>query len=489
MLSDEKLLLHYEKRFYRLAQKLDKIVLRNFKDSLIISNQNLHLTRNHPEYLGYWKPVIYSERISISNWLNVLLSILSGTFYFLKMLISEMIKGEASSPMKFRVNDGLKLVVVSHFLGGHTVSDDLYFGDLLNQLTDRDINFLKLIIPQSIDDNIDKIPSFNQSLILNSKLPNNFVLEYALMNSIAILKILYYGFVAKLKIYEILVIVLGQLNNFTNVKFAFNTERAIIDIKPDKLVMTFEGNALERLIFQACHKYGVEAIGFQHAPIIQSQYSIFRHLDQDLEPDTILASGEYTKRVFMNKLGIVDNCKVLGSTKNVSSKIDLAQLINSKILKILLIPDGNTHSVSRFLDLGHYLSKKLPSYEICIRAHPLFEKFLERQIVETRTRSGISYSVHSLGEELTDSKWVIYENSSVAIQAGFFGCRLLYYANPFANVDPLFALNENKYIANNDAQIYEIVKNNFDFDILEAKNVAKFCGEYFSPLDVNKLLQ
>jgi hypothetical protein len=488
MLSDEKQLLHYEKKFYRLAQKLDKIVLRYFKDSLIISNQNLHLTRNHPEYLGYWKPVIYSERISISNWLNILLSILSGTFYFLKMLISEMIKGEASSPMKFRMNDGLKLVVVSHFLGGHSVSDDLYYGDILNQLTDRDINFLKLIIPQSIDEDIDKIPSFNQSLILNSKLPNNFVLKYALMNSIAILKILYYGFVAKLKIYEILVIVLGQLNNFTNVKFAFNTERAIIDFKPDKLVMTFEGNALERLIFQACHKYGVEAIGFQHAPIIQSQYSIFRHLDQDLEPDTILASGEYTKKVFMNKLGVVDNCKVLGSTKNISSTINLAQLINGKILKILLIPDGNTHSVLRFLDLGLYLSKKLPSYKICIRAHPLFDKFLERKIFENHKKSSINHSIHSLGVELTESKWVIYENSSVAIQAGFFGCRLIYYANPFANVDPLFALN-NKYIANNDAQIYEIVKNNLAFDILEAKKVAKFCGEYYSPLDVNKLLQ
>jgi hypothetical protein len=253
--------------------------------------------------------------------------------------------------------------------------------------------------------------------------------------------------------------------------------------------MTFEGNALEKSIFYACHKHGVEAMGFQHAPIILSQYSIFRCLDSNLEPDIILTSGEYTKKLFLKKLGENAICKVLGSPKNVSSEVDLNEIIGKKNLKILLVPDGNTASILKFLDLGLYLSRRLPAYEICIRAHPLFATSLKLEMIRSPIDSPLKYSDAPLNLELTISKWVIYENSSVAIQAGFYGCSLIYYTNPLSNTDPLFDLLENKFTGDSQKEIYEIVKNNLDIDHLAVEKASRFCAEYFSHLDVGVLLQ
>jgi hypothetical protein len=488
MQVEHKLQLEYEKKFYLLAQKLDKIVLKSSKDSFIINNQSLHLTRNHPEYLDFWKPVIYSEKITRSMLLKILLSLLYSIFVALIILIRELLAKNTLASIRYRLNSNLEFVIISHFLGGDNLSDDLYYGELFCELGKRDIKFLKLTIPHASEKNKSKVSELSNSITLDSSLPKTFIIKYIFMNLIALLKILYFGFKANFNFYEILVIVLGQVNNFNNVKFAYNVERAIIDCKPNKLIMTFEGNALERSIFYACHKNGVESIGFQHAPIIPSQYSIFRRLEPQLEPDIILTSGEYTKKIFIDRLGASARCKVLGSSKNVHTKIDLKEIVSRKILKILLVPDGNANSILKFLELGLFLGKRLPTYEICIRAHPLFISFLKNEMVQNHSESLLKYSNSLLDLELTNSKWVIYENSSVAIQAGFYGCNLVYYANPLANIDPLFDLFENKFIVNSQEEIYAIVKNNSDFNILRVEKVSRFSANYFSQLDVSVLL-
>ena len=488
MQVEHKLQLEYEKKFYLLAQKLDKIVLKSSKDSFIINNQSLHLTRNHPEYLDFWKPVIYSEKITRSMLLKILLSLLYSIFVALIILIRELLAKNTLASIRYRLNSNLEFVIISHFLGGDNLSDDLYYGELFRELGKRDIKFLKLTIPHASEKNKSKVSELSNSITLDSSLPRTFIIKYIFMNLIALLKILYFGFKANFNFYEILVIVLGQVNNFNNVKFAYNVERAIIDCKPNKLIMTFEGNALERSIFYACHKNGVESIGFQHAPIIPSQYSIFRRLEPQLEPDVILTSGEYTKKIFIDRLGASARCKVLGSSKNVHAKIDLKEIVSKKILKILLVPDGNANSILKFLELGLFLGKRLPTYEICIRAHPLFISFLKNEMVQNHSESLLKYSNSLLDLELANSKWVIYENSSVAIQAGFYGCNLVYYANPLANIDPLFDLFENKFIVNSQEEIYAIVKNNSDFNILRVEKVSRFSANYFSQLDISVLL-
>ena len=489
MQDEQNLQLEYERRFYLLAEKLDKIVLRNNKDLLILNNQSLHLTRNHPDYLDFWKPVIYLEKITKSIVLKILISILFSTFVVLKVLIIELTKKRSSAFMNYRLNSSLEFIIISHFLGGDGARDDLYYGKLFRELSNRDINFLKLLIPHISEKDKTEIPDLSDLITLDSSLPKPVIFKYVFMNMIALLKVIYFSFVARLNFYEILVVVLGQINNFNNVKFAFNVERAIIEFKPSKLIMTFEGNALEKTIFYACHKHGVEAMGFQHAPIILSQYSIFRSLDSNLEPDLILTSGEYTKKLFLKKLGENAICKVLGSPKNVSSKVNLNEIIVKKDLKILLVPDGNTASILKFLDLGLYLSRRLPTYEICIRAHPLFANSLKLEMVRSHMESPLKYSDAPLNLELTNTKWVVYENSSVAIQAGFYGCCLLYYTNPLSNTDPLFDLVENKFTGNSHQEIYEIVKNNLDIDHLAVEKASRFSAEYFSHLDVGVLLQ
>ena len=257
MQDEQNLQLEYERRFYLLAEKLDKIVLRNNKDLLILNNQSLHLTRNHPDYLDFWKPVIYLEKITKSIVLKILISILFSTFVVLKVLIIELTKKRSSAFMNYRLNSSLEFIIISHFLGGDGARDDLYYGKLFRELSNRDINFLKLLIPHISEKDKTEIPDLSDLITLDSSLPKPVIFKYVFMNMIALLKVIYFSFVARLNFYEILVVVLGQINNFNNVKFAFNVERAIIEFKPSKLIMTFEGNALEKTIFYDCHKHGV----------------------------------------------------------------------------------------------------------------------------------------------------------------------------------------------------------------------------------------
>ena len=97
-------------------------------------------------------------------------------------------------------------------------------------------------------------------------------------------------------------------------------------------------------------------------------------------------------------------------------------------------------------------------------------------------------SVNSLESDLIKAKWVIYENSSVSIQAGFYGCQLIYLDNLLSNVDPLFDLEVNKFTATSTNQVYQIVEKNRIANFENARKAQNFCNDYFSPYDLDSIL-
>ena len=483
-----RIILENDKRFYKLAQKLDKIIVKNSSSLFILNNQSLHLTRNHPEYLDSWKPVIYSISVSKIEYLRIVLRILRNFLYNIKLIYLDLLSKKKSKVEKSQFDSGVDLLIISHLVQEISDGRDLYYGDLMSKLKELKIEFTRLLIPQSLAQyELSRSNRFD-SIMLNSSLPKSLILKYMCLNIISILRVIYFGVKFKLSLYEILVVLSGQVNNFINYKLSSNIELAILRYKPKKLIMTFEGNAIERSVFSLCHKYEVESLGYQHAPIIKSQYSIFRSLGIKLDPDIVLSSGPYTKNLFLSNFDVPLRVEVLGSQKNVSAEIDLNNVLKFKSSKILLAPDGNIISISKFIELGIYLSNFLVDYQVIIRAHPLFDEILKSMFSEMPIKKNFVLSVNSLESDLVDAKWVIYENSSVSIQAGFYGCQLIYLDNLFSNVDPLFDLEVNKFTAISANEVYQIVEKNRIANFENARKAQNFCNDYFSPYDLVSIL-
>lgn len=477
-----------DKRFYRLAQKLDKIIVTNSSNLLILNNQSLHLTRNHPEYLDSWKPIIYSSSISKIEYLRIILRILRNFLYIIKLIYLELFRNKKSNFRRSQFDNGVDILIISHLVQEISDDRDLYYGDLMLKLKELKIKFTRLLIPQSLVQHELIRSSRIDSIMLNSRLPNSVILKYVYLNLISVLRVIHLGVKFKLSLYEILVVVSGQVNNFINYKLSSNIELAILKYKPNKLIMTFEGNAIERSVFSLCHKYKVRSLGYQHAPVIKTQYSIFRPLGIELDPDIVLSSGPYTKNLFLSNFDVPLKVKVLGSQKNVYAEVDLNNVLKFKSSKILLAPDGNIVSISKFIELGIYLSTFLVDYQVIIRSHPLFDKFLKSMFSEMPIKKNFVLSVNSLESDLIKAKWVIYENSSVSIQAGFYGCQLIYLDNLLSNVDPLFDLEVNKFTATSTNQVYQIVEKNRIANFENARKAQNFCNDYFSPYDLDSIL-
>jgi hypothetical protein len=257
--------------------------------------------------------------------------------------------------------------------------------------------------------------------------------------------------------------------------------------RPKNLIITYEGNAIERAVFLLSKKYGTRTFGYQHAPLIQSQYSILRRLNSELDPDVILCSGPYSKSKFVSKIGGDKPILTLGSPK--FKKFINRGGIFEKEESILLVPDGNRQSIDNFVNLGLLLVSSSYTGKVIIRSHSLFYKYLESKtniFVEDNSR-GLFISQGDLNKDLKLSKWVVYENSSVAIQAMFEGCNIIYITNPLTNIDPLWEHTEYRSTAESSFEIKSII-DSFDptkcASPQEIHNIGKL---YFSELNLNIL--
>jgi hypothetical protein len=249
--------------------------------------------------------------------------------------------------------------------------------------------------------------------------------------------------------------------------------------------MTYEGNAIERAMLLISKKYNAKTFGYQHAPLIQNQHSILRLLKRDLDPDVILCSGPYSKTKFMNKLGSKKIILTLGSPK-FRQFVDQDNFTKRKE-SLLLVPDGNFESVDNFVNLGHYLLSSNYSGEVQIRSHPLFHEYLENKIGKLvgDCTGHLLISSGSLIESLQSSKWVVYQNSSVAIQAILEGCHIIYLKNPLMNIDPLWEHTKYRSMATSFLELHSMIES-FDSSKGPSPKELHNVGElFFSELNLN----
>lgn len=471
------------KRFYKLANKLDR-ALRHFENNIyVINNPHIHLPRNHPQYLNVWKPVIYKKCPTVSDNFHIFLHLLKSMMGFILTLIKELFHNNYFVKKSDFTEMKIDYLFISHDVGVDEEDSDFYYGNILSELSVIGKKIVRLMIPQVKRNGPDPTKRYYRSIILDKPINNLTVFKYLFNNFKATFSITIFCMRNRYNLFEIFTIIGGQLNNFGNYRITHNIELFISKNKVKTLIMTFEGNAIERSIYFLSHKHHIICVGYQHAPIIKDQYSIFRSLSGKMDPDIILCSGHYTFEKFRSYMSAETPIFTIGSHKSIKTTEKKSNIYAYK--KILLIPDGNSKSVNKFFDLGLFLSKKDSFVEVLIRSHPLQADNLKKRFddeISTNFKNFIM-SNNTLSIDLEASQWVVYENSSVSIQALLFGCEVIYLKNQLADVDPLWDLKDLHFSALNYEDIREIIIKYTPRPDAEKLKIKSFGRNYFSKLN------
>jgi hypothetical protein len=478
---------HSDIRFRELATKLDKILIKFDNNINVICNSSVHLSRNHPEYLGPWKNLIHKKNLSVMDYLNGIIFLSRSFLYFSISILLEFLRFSSYQPLWNSRSSAIDFMFISHQIDNKVADDDFYFGGIIHNLSASNKNVIRLLISHTKSSQNQIESGKYLTKYLNKHVRKSVIINYFLLNLYSVLILLIFCLKNKFTFYEIISLLTGQLSNFSLIKIMANLEFELSLWRPKNLVITYEGNAIERAVFLLSKKYGARTFGYQHAPLIQSQYSILRLLNSDLDPDVILCSGPYSASKLMGKIGGDKSILTLGSPK--FEKFVYKKKIFEKDESILLVPDGNRQSIDNFVNLGLLLVSSSYSGKVLIRSHPLFYKYLENKInnLKEYNSRGIFISQGDLNKVLKLSKWVVYENSSVAIQALFEGCNIIYMTNPLTNIDPLWEYPEYRSTAETFFEVKSIIESFDPSKSASLKKIHTVGSLIYSELNLNIL--
>ena len=82
----------YEYKFEKLANKLDRILIEFHDNINIVCNSNIHLSRNHPEYLGVWKVLIFNNKLSMNDYFSGIIILFKSFLFNILSVMREFIR-------------------------------------------------------------------------------------------------------------------------------------------------------------------------------------------------------------------------------------------------------------------------------------------------------------------------------------------------------------------------------------------------------------
>jgi hypothetical protein len=423
--------------------------------------------------------MVYKDYISLLDKFKIILFFIRAIIYFFFTFFMEFINTRHRNNYTKNLNELRNSIVVSHLIEQKSISNDHYFGNFINQQMNR------LLIPHV------KIPRNKRNYkasniyLLQSPLKKIDLFKFFILTFKSLHELIMYCLRNHFSFFELIIILSGQLQSLRLFKIICDIEDAIISLSPRNLIITFEGNPLEKAVFLLCKIHRVKRYGYQFAPIIQGQYSILRKLDDYLDPDVILTSGPYMTKIFLNKS---NHRKILtlGSPKYLSYDSSLASRKNAG--QILLAPDGSEDCVNDFIKLGIILSDTFPSHKITIRAYPLLEDFLLKQLKSfKKIANHFEVSTNTALDDLKSSEWVVYRNSSMCIQGMLVGCRGIYFSHLRANVDPLWEFPDMHFVGSTPIDVLNIIRDKNSQEVpthLALHNTGK---QFFSKMDASEL--
>ena len=189
----------------------------------------------------------------------------------------------------------------------------------------------------------------------------------------------------------------------------------------DYLMVTFEGHAFEKIIFNYCKKNRIKSFGYFFSIIREYKTNIYYNFSKDYQPDILFTSGDIAKKYFIqnspHKL-----VETLGCSKNLSKINGLNILKNKKNnkLTILVCPEGLFSETVEMFELinNKILSKE--NFQFIFRTHPVIN--ITNNLKKKLINKNIFFSKEAdIQKDFKKSDFILYSGSSVCIQATMHG--------------------------------------------------------------------
>ncbi len=262
------------------------------------------------------------------------------------------------------------------------------------------------------------------------------------------------------------------------------------------IFFTIEGHSHEAMLISLIKtRYPETEIQvIQHAPLVPSQFGYFENLKLLRRNDSILCTGEITKK-FTKEYVLTDdlpckNVRVIGSSKNYAPRESILHLIQGPRISILLLPEGTVNSAIEFLELLKQLAFEFPHISFVLRLHPATrENPKVESLMKSTFTDNATFSKTSLVGDLSETDFCIYRSSAAALEALSFGVIPIHYNSSSSfDLDPIFQ----DLLKHPKATSYESLREKIrlmtetqGISTWETKKMTDYFSNYYAPLNIN----
>ena len=271
-------------------------------------------------------------------------------------------------------------------------------------------------------------------------------------------------------------------------------------LRPDIVITTYEGDACERMIWQAAREVQPPplCVGYQHTRIMQRAHAIRRVIGNGAggDPDVILTLGEVPQAALAESPGLRSvRLITYGSHRRATTGEYPPWAARPR--RCMVLPDADESECVILMGFAVDCARRCPDVSFILRPHPVtdFAALCARHANLRSLPFNVSVSSGaSLGEDCMSSQFCLYRGSSAAMHAVLWGLKPFYVArHDELCFDPLFALNGWREVISSPQQFQDhmdTVQTASDQDA--ALRAWEYCNDYVAPVRpaaIDELLQ
>ena len=381
---------------------------------------------------------------------------------FINLLNNFKFKNRLLNKKNFRFQE-FDLIIVSHLNNVNQLktNEDLYFGDLINNLSKKGKKILRVLIPHCAyrNDNIkeyllenNKYQTYilsHKNLFFKNKL--NDILEIIKERS-KLLKQASFEKGLSRNLYLYAAETINSKDNQKNLNFGNELTEIVRITKAKNIITTYEGHGWEK-IFYFCSRIGnknIRCFGFLHTLLFEHDYSIYRVHKNKFSPNYIFTTGGNTTKLLESKISKKIKVKTLGSPKlNAIQSYKLSN--NNKKFDLLFLPSGEMEEAKSMANFAYNFAQKHPNIFIAIRFHPIIKNKFKKK--DFPFLLNFKISEENLKYDCLSSKWAIFSSSTSIFEAIQYGCLpikinlkdMISYNNPLWQISSSFIFNIKNY--------------------------------------------
>ena len=223
-----------------------------------------------------------------------------------------------------------------------------------------------------------------------------------------------------------------------------NIEKIVANLKPKRILITFEGHSFELLTLKMIHnRYpNVRVMLYQFAPLVKTQYGFFETLTELRKSDIVFTTGKTTRDYVLRNSSLLENqVVILGSPKTLplTLGIKLKQHNLSTGITCLFAAEASKEDTHTMLELALHCSRALPNKKFILRLHPAYHfDGADMLKAEKNFPYNLCFSRNNLEDDLRIASFCVYRSTAVAIQGLAEGVRPIHYSSFSDNeLDPL----------------------------------------------------